>query len=159
VEIDSRANAGHERSGHSPHHRRDRGGLRRGLSLELALRLAEPEGYCRTFIDLGLPIARLLQQAFARHVMPEYVGLLLAGFGDLPLAPGITSARLTEPLSDREREVLNHIAAGLTNSEIASLLFISPETVKKHTSRIYGKLGVRGRTQAVTGARELGLLD
>jgi ATP/maltotriose-dependent transcriptional regulator MalT len=56
----------------------------------------------------------------------------------------------------RSREL---IAAGLTNREIAERLVISAETVKKHTSGIYGKLGVSNCTQAATRARKLGLLD
>ncbi len=137
-----------------------RGDMARALaSLEPALRVAEPEGYARSFIDLGLPMARLLQEAAGRGVMPEYVRTLLDGFGDLPLAPGRTKSPLPEPLSDRELQVLRSVAAGLTNREIADALFISPETVKKHTGSIYGKLGVRGRTGAVARAREFALLD
>jgi LuxR family transcriptional regulator, maltose regulon positive regulatory protein len=128
-------------------------------ALERALRLAEPEGYVRLFADLGLPMARLLQEARSRKVMPEYVATLLAACGaDLASATG-GKGTLPEPLSERETDVLQRIAAGLTNREIADVLFISPETVKKHTGNIYGKLGVRGRTEAVSRARELDLLD
>jgi LuxR family maltose regulon positive regulatory protein len=66
---------------------------------------------------------------------------------------------LPEPLSLREQEVLQLLAAGLTNREIAEQLVISPETVKKHTSSIYGKMAVSNRTEAVSRARELDLLD
>jgi LuxR family maltose regulon positive regulatory protein len=128
-------------------------------TLERALRLAEPEGYVRLFADLGLPMGRLLQEAHSRDVMPDYVAKLLAAFvGDLAV-PASMSGALPEPLSLREQEVLQRIAAGLTNREIAEALVISPETVKKHTGSIYGKLGVRSRTKAVTRARELDLLD
>lgn len=126
--------------------------------LERALRLAEPEGYTRLFADLGLPMARLLQEAHARAVMPDYVPTLLAACGgDLAyLSSG--EKTLPEPLSVREQEVLSLIAAGLTNREIAQALVISPETVKKHTSSIYGKLGVSHRTEAAARARALNLL-
>ncbi len=91
--------------------------------------------------------------------MPDYVGKLLAAVSaDLAL-PGSAEGTLPEPLSLREQEVLQLISAGLTNREIAEQLVISPETVKKHTGSIYGKLGVRGRTEAVRRAREVDLLD
>jgi LuxR family maltose regulon positive regulatory protein len=127
--------------------------------LERALRLAEPEGYVRRFADLGLPMARLLQEARARDVMPDYVETLLAAFGGGVSLPGTTQEPLPEPLTQREEEVLELLAAGLTNREIAQALVISPGTVKKHAGNIYGKLGVGGRTQAAARARELGLLD
>jgi LuxR family maltose regulon positive regulatory protein len=137
------------------------GGDRAGamVSLERALRLAEPEGYVRLFADLGRPMTRLLREARSREVMPEYVARLLAACGaDLSLE-GAGAGALPEPLSVRELEVLKLIAAGLTNREIASALVISPETVKKHTASIYGKLGVRGRTEAAVKARSLDVLD
>jgi LuxR family maltose regulon positive regulatory protein len=137
------------------HRANDRAGAL--TALEHALRLAHPEGYIRTLVDLGRPMARLLQDARGRGVLPNVVGPLLDAFGDVPGAAGAVA--MTEALSDREQEVLALIAAGLTNREIADTLFISPETVKKHTGSIYSKLGVRGRTQAVASARELGLLD
>jgi len=64
---------------------------------------------------------------------------------------------LVEPLTPRELEVLQLIAKGLTNQQIADTLILSLGTVKWHTSQIYGKLGVGNRTQAVAQARRLGL--
>jgi LuxR family maltose regulon positive regulatory protein len=127
-------------------------------SLEHALRLAEPEGYVRLLVDLGLPMARLLQEARSRGVMPDYAGDLLAAFGAGLSFLTATEAALPEPLTQREQEVLKLIAAGLTNREIAEELVISPETVKKHTANIYGKLGASNRTEAAARARELDLL-
>jgi LuxR family maltose regulon positive regulatory protein len=128
-------------------------------ALEHALRLAEPEGYVRLFADLGLPMARLLQEARSRHVMPDYVDTLLAAFGTAAPPEMTGSHLLPEPLSPRERDVLRLVAVGLTNEEIAGRLFISPGTVKKHTGSIYGKLGVGNRTEAAARARELDILD
>jgi len=125
--------------------------------LEQALRMAEPEGYIRLFADLELPMARLLQKAHTRQVMPTYVALLLATFGDDWLA--VEKRPLPEPLTNREAEILKLIAAGLTNREIAAQLVISSETVKKHAGNIYGKLSVTSRTEAAAIARELELLD
>jgi two-component system response regulator DesR len=61
------------------------------------------------------------------------------------------------PLSEREREVLSLMASGATNKEIAERLFLSPHTVKEHTSSVYRKLGVRNRAEAVQRAERLGL--
>ncbi len=68
------------------------------------------------------------------------------------------SLQLEDPLSEREREVLNLLASGKTNSEVAGDLFVSVGTVKSHTGNIYRKLGARNRAQALTRARKLGLL-
>jgi len=128
------------------------------ISLERALRLAEPEGYVRTFVDLGLPMARILQEAHSRKLVPDYVENLLAAFTQgisMPAQPGFA---LPDPLTRREQDVLKLISAGLTNQEIAEELVISYETVKKHAGNIYRKLGVSNRTEAVSKARALDLL-
>ena len=72
----------------------------------------------------------------------------------------VFAARAEQPsalLSEREREVLELMASGKTNKEIADLLFLSPHTVKEHTSALYRKLRVRNRTEAVRRAERLGL--
>ena len=73
-----------------------------------------------------------------------------------PLLPVHSS--LVEPLSQRELEILQLIAQGLSNREIGERLFLALDTVKGHNRRIYGKLQVQSRTEAVARARELGLL-
>jgi LuxR family maltose regulon positive regulatory protein len=91
---------------------------------------------------------------------------LLAAFADsaAETVPSIKEGNLTrtqglaEPLTRREGEVLGLIAKGYTNQEIAEALVVTLNTVKKHASGIYGKLGVHSRTQAVARAREFGLL-
>jgi ATP/maltotriose-dependent transcriptional regulator MalT len=70
----------------------------------------------------------------------------------------IASDGLIEPLTPREREVLLLIAEGRTNQAIANELFLSIGSVKTHSSHVYGKLGVRGRTEAIARARSLGML-
>ncbi len=127
------------------------------IALEAALGLAEPEGYVRLFVDFGLPLAQLFQEAHTRRVMPGYVGKLLTIFSESFALSALPA--LTEPLTPREQEILALLAAGLTNPEIADRLVISPQTVKKHTSSIYGKLGVSNRTEAAAKARDLGLLS
>jgi DNA-binding NarL/FixJ family response regulator len=70
-----------------------------------------------------------------------------------------TKSAQPEPLlSEREREVLELIAAGETNAEIAQHLFLSPHTIKEHTSALYRKLGARNRAEAVQLAQRIGLL-
>jgi LuxR family maltose regulon positive regulatory protein len=137
------------------------------VALHRALSLAEPEGYVRVFVDIGEPMAHLLYEAAAQGIASAYAGRLLAAFEiEAPVAPSKTGEpsaagqppSLVEPLSDRELEVLQLIAAGLSNREIATRLFISLSTVKGHTANIYGKLGVNSRTQAVATARALGVL-
>jgi DNA-binding NarL/FixJ family response regulator len=70
-----------------------------------------------------------------------------------------TSEQPAPPLSEREREVLDLIAAGSTNREIAASLYLSPHTVKEHTSALYRKLGARNRAEAVQRAQRVGLLS
>jgi LuxR family maltose regulon positive regulatory protein len=129
-------------------------------TLEQALSLAEPEEYLRIFLDEGEVMARLLYQAAERGIRQEYVGRILSAFPpSRPGQPTVGSAeQVIEPLSQRELEVLQLLARGSSNKEVARQLFISLPTVKWHTSNIYGKLGVQNRTQAVVKARSLGLL-
>jgi ATP/maltotriose-dependent transcriptional regulator MalT len=77
-----------------------------------------------------------------------------------PLAPfdGNPRALASLGISPRELTVLQHLAAGQSNKEIARALGVSPNTVKTHTARLYEKLGASRRTDAVARARELGLL-
>jgi LuxR family transcriptional regulator, maltose regulon positive regulatory protein len=131
-----------------------------------ALALAEPGGFIRIFVDEGIPMAQLLSEATTRGIVPDYVGKLLAVFeaeaqrsedeSYLPPAPPARS--LTEPLSQRELEVLQLIARGLSNREIGGRLYLALDTVKGHNRRIFGKLSVQRRTEAVAKARSLGIL-
>jgi LuxR family maltose regulon positive regulatory protein len=128
--------------------------------LEQALSLGEPEGHVRTFLDQDATLAALLAQAVARDLMPDYAARLLAASGEdvaIP-SPSPDASALIEALTDRELEVLDLISRGYSNQDIVDALVISLNTVKKHASNIYGKLGVRSRTQAVARAQELGLL-
>jgi LuxR family maltose regulon positive regulatory protein len=128
-----------------------------------ALALAEPGGFIRLFVDEGSPMAHLLSQAAARGMLPDYTGKLLAACEAEEHMGEDTSYRppaqpLIEPLSPREVEVLQLIAQGRSDQEISERLFLALSTVKGHNRKIFGKLQVQRRTEAVARARELGLL-
>ena len=129
-----------------------------------SLELAEPEGYIRIFIDLQEPMAQLLRMVIQKGIHPKYIRELLAAFpafaaeGATPIDAQKSNLALVEPLSRREIEVLQLIASGLANKEIAQRLCISLRTVKFHMTSIYSKLEVSGRAPAIVKARELGLL-
>jgi LuxR family transcriptional regulator, maltose regulon positive regulatory protein len=130
--------------------------------LQRALALAKPESYVRLFVDEGAPMARLLSAASAYGMMPQYTEKLLAAFeGEERTSEDeaiYSSQPLIEPLTQRELEVLHLLAEGLSNREIAARLFLALDTVKGHNRRIFGKLEVNKRGDAVARARELGLL-
>ena len=102
----------------------------------------------------------LLRQAHS--TVPGYITTLLAAFGEPPLVDLSSSAPdsegLPEPLTGREREVLRLLLEGASNREIARRLVLSVNTVKRHVYNLFGKLGVRSRTQAIARARTLNLL-
>ncbi|QMV40688.1 LuxR C-terminal-related transcriptional regulator [Cohnella cholangitidis] len=131
-----------------------------------ALAMAEPNGFIRLFVDEGTPMARLLSETAAQGSMSGYIGKLLAAFAveemkndDKSLPRRTLNARpLIEPLSDRELEVLQLIALGLSNREISERLCLALSSVKGHNQNIFGKLQVQRRTEAVARARQLGLL-
>jgi len=134
-------------------------------ALERALTLAEPAGFVRIFADEGPPMVSLLYEALDRGITPNYVNRLLQALPinkpeqvEPPISP-VSESGYIEPLSEREIEVLQLVAEGLTNPEIAARLILSVYTVKTHARNIYGKLGVNNRTQAVTKARILGILS
>ena len=137
------------------------------IALTKCLTLAEPEGYLRIFLDEGQPMQMLLAKGLAHAgagPLRDYAIRLLSQF-DAEQQP-ITAAQekasptgdLVEPLSERELEVLQYIAEGLMNREIADRLYLSLYTVKAHARSIYDKLDAHNRTQAVAKARELGVL-
>jgi LuxR family maltose regulon positive regulatory protein len=129
-----------------------------------ALALAEPGGFIRLFVDEGEPMAQLLLEAGSQGVNLDYIGKLLAAFeAEVQTSedkPGLPHAKLLiEQLSERELEVLQLIAQGLSNHVISERLFLALSTVKGHNRIIFDKLHVQNRTEAVARARELGLLQ
>jgi LuxR family maltose regulon positive regulatory protein len=158
----------------------DRKGARQAMLR--ALTLAEPEGYVRSFLSEGPPVAELLWDVdrwlggVTSGEVPSraYVRRLLDAFGaaslsseqvatdpapsPAPAAPRPGAASLIQPLSDRERDILRLLPTDLTTPEIGAHLFISKSTVRTHIRHIYDKLGVHSRDAAVDRARALGLL-
>ncbi len=133
------------------------------LPLQHALSIGEPEGYVRMFLDEGPGMVQLLREASASEIMPDYTNRLLAAFeaekrkseGKSDLLP---SQPRIEPLTQRELKILQLVAQGLSNREIGERLFLALDTVKGHNRKIFDKLQVQSRTEAVARARELGLL-
>ena len=145
-------------------------------ALAEVLTLACPQGYVRVFADEGPPMAALL----GRLIAAQRAGSGFQAAAGVPLGclarlqrafdvgrtrPGLRSGTapaavpgLVEQLTSRELEVLEMLAAGRSNQAIASELVVTLDTVKKHVSHVLGKLGAANRTEAVTRARELGLI-
>ena len=116
----------------------------------------EPAGYVRLFFDYpDATLNRLLHLAANNTVIAEYARMLLVHCAPETAVP----ESAIKPLSPRELEVLQQLAAGRSNREIANELFLSLNTIKAHTRRLYAKLEVNNRTQAVARARALHLLD
>lgn len=128
------------------------------VDLERALALAEPDGYFRVFLDEGMSLQRLLVRAATRNPASSYILKLLEGLGGPVAIEPIAPPELIEMLTTRELQVLQLIADGATNKEIANELVLAANTVKKHISNIFGKLGVANRVQAVARARQLNIL-
>ena len=138
------------------------------IALTTALTLARPEGYMRIFLDQGQPMQSLLAQWLAHAQdgsLREYASTLLSQFetGQSILVVEQEKASpnddLIEPLTPRELEVLDLLAAGLSNRQIAAKLVLSEGTVKFYVHTIMQKLGVHSRTQALLIAREHHLLQ
>jgi len=126
-------------------------------ALEHALVLAEPEGYLRMFVDEGRPMASLLRTATKCDIVPGYTRRLLAALEHTE-KPATLQEGMTEPLSERELDVLRLLATDLGGPDIARTLSVSLTTVRTHTRHIYTKLGVNNRRACVRRARELHLL-
>jgi LuxR family maltose regulon positive regulatory protein len=132
-------------------------------TLESCFTLAEPEGYIRIFLNGGMPVRDLLAEClksgtpahrrFAKKIPDAFDPSSSDGGSRSP------TAGLIEPLTEHELEVLQLIVLGKTNEEIAHQLIVARGTIKAHAASIYRKLEVANRTEAVTRARQLGILS
>lgn len=131
-------------------------------ALREALALGAPEGFVWRWLDVGPRLRPLLRDLRVDDDIPQalhpYLDNLLnacqAAFGD---SPRLQLEELLDPLTPRESEIMRLIIRGYSNPEIANNLVVSINTVKKHTSNIYSKLGVSSRTQAIARAQQLNL--
>ena len=123
-------------------------------TLNQALDLAEKDQQIRVFVDEGEPMRKLLMGVGKR----PFVTQLLNAFPQTVQSTTHQQNTLIDPLSERELEVLQLMATGATNQQIADTLIIAKSTAKKHVSNIIGKLGVANRTQAIAFAREINLI-
>jgi LuxR family maltose regulon positive regulatory protein len=126
--------------------------------VERALALLEPQG--RVFIVLSLPGAHELLAAHPRHrtAHASYLAALLDHFAGVEPERATAPEPLAEPLRERELAVLRFLPTNLSASEIGAELFLSVHTVKTHMRKLYAKLDVHTRAEAVQRGRALGLL-
>lgn len=131
-------------------------------ALQAALELTASEGYVRLFLEDGPPLASLLGQIASelrvRNPVEPAVRNHVEHLLELLLADHADDRPLADPLTPRELEILQLVAAGRSNQDVAQALYMGLSTVKWHLINIFGKLHVRNRTAAVARARELGLL-
>jgi LuxR family maltose regulon positive regulatory protein len=127
------------------------------LSLKPALMETESQGFVRLFLQEGNGLLPALRRAAQEGIASSHVGRILSA---VRAKPGrmLPIDGLVEPLTERELEVLNLVAAGLSNRQIADQLMVSIGTTKAHIHHIFGKLEVSNRTEAASRARKLGLI-
>jgi LuxR family maltose regulon positive regulatory protein len=126
--------------------------------LKAALEIAEGAGCLRVFLDQGLALKPLLQRAKSQNIHPEFIDRVLNAFsGPIILEKGEPQS-FVDPLSGRELDVLRLLRTNLTAPEIADEMVIGVNTVRSHIKNIYSKLAVHKRSEAVSRAKDLGLL-
>ena len=136
-------------------------------SLRAALQIARPGGFVRSVLDEGREVQLLVRQEYqyvteaGRRPMPDpdrdFLETLVQAIGAELVVTGDNNATLL-PLTERECEMLVLLANGISNKGIANRLFVSENTVKFHLKNIYAKLSVTSRVQAVTAARQIGVV-
>lgn len=132
--------------------------------LEKALELAKPGGFIFPFLELGHPMADLLQRLPRQDTNADFATQILSAFDNKALKKDVISKPEVnrkyivwngEPLTNREIDILELLVQRLQNKEIAARLFVSPETVKSHLKHLYDKLGVNNRRDAAVKADKI----
>ena len=131
--------------------------------LKRALTKAKAGEFVRLFLDEGENMYKLLSDTSVESHLLPYRAKLLSEFEKETLRQGITTGsisrgELIEPLSEREIEILRLIAKCYSNQEISKKLFLALNTVKGYNHKLFGKLNVKNRTEAILRARQLGIL-
>jgi len=122
-------------------------------SLLQALEIATPENCIRPFLEEGQPLIPYLRRVPRRHSVHKFAQKILAC-----VSTTLEHPQLIQPLSQQEFKILQLIAQGHTNPEIAHKLVLAVSTVRWYAKQIFRKLGVHNRTQAATQARKLNLI-
>ncbi len=126
--------------------------------LAQALDMAAQGGHIRIFVDLGPDMERLLECQKNKSSASEYVQLLLSAFAENGSEKTTGTLPFSNPLTNREQEILELFARRLRNKEIAEKLCISENTVKRHATNIFRKLNVQNRRKAVEYAAFMGII-
>lgn len=130
------------------------------VSLRKAVYLAQPEENLGDFLIAGTHLIPILEELTDKDSRSDFINRLIGVLSGFHIKE-LSSSKVIEDfdsLSRREQEVLELIAKGMTNREIAGELFLSSNTIKSHSIKIYRKLNVNNRKQAVSKARLLGIL-
>jgi LuxR family transcriptional regulator, maltose regulon positive regulatory protein len=129
-------------------------------ALKKSIKLAKADNNIGEFIFFGKELIPLLKKVRTSETETEFYMKLISALADSkrPDPFAMHFIQYADPLSNRELDVLELIAQGMTNREIGSSLFLSTNTIKSHSINIYKKLEVSNRSQAVSKARLLGLL-
>ncbi|MFN8381363.1 MAG: LuxR C-terminal-related transcriptional regulator [Anaerolineales bacterium] len=129
-------------------------------AIRKALILAEPEGYCRTFVDYGHPMLDLLTQAARQDGRGPYLDGLLETFNnEAKRSPETATQPNLQRLNYNEKQILSLMERGYTNKQIAEELHLSINTVKWYSYRIFSAFGVNNRHDAISMAKRLGVIQ
>ena len=126
--------------------------------LDKGIKLGEQGGFLGLFLECGVDLKNILIQYEKKMGKTAYLGRLLSSFESEPTRPLKKTKPFDEEISDREMDVLRYLISNLTTPEIAEEMSISINTVRTHIKKIYQKLSVHKRSEAVNRAKELNII-